>query len=130
MTMSSSVEMRLRRRPPSTTPAEAAEKLLEIEPDDAAAEERLATAVHWGYGTGWGLARGALGVVGIVGGAASAFQFAIVWGAGLVMLPNLKLTPPPQRWSAVELVIDGWHHLVYAAAAGYVYDWLAPADRE
>jgi hypothetical protein len=63
-------------------------------------------------------------MLGIVGVVASALHFAMVWGAGLVMLPSMKLTPPPQRWGAVELAIDGWHHVVYAAAAGLVYDWL------
>jgi hypothetical protein len=121
--------MRLRRREPSTTPAEAAEKVLEVEPEDAEAEEKLATAVHWGYGTGWGLARGTLGMVGIVGAPATVLHFAIVWGAALAMLPTMKLTPPPQKWGAVELAIDGWHHLTYAVVAGLVYDWLRRAGR-
>lgn len=49
--------MRLRHRPLSTTPAEAAEKVLDIEPEDARSEEKPATAVRCYYGTGWGLAR-------------------------------------------------------------------------
>jgi hypothetical protein len=51
----------------------------------------------------------------------------MVCGAALVMLPSTKLTRPPQRWGALELAIDGWHHLAYAVAAGLVYDWLQGA---
>lgn len=129
MTMSSSLEMRLRRRPPSMTPAKAAEKVLEVEPEDAAAEDRLATAVHWGYGTGWGLVRGGLGLIGIGGAMASTIHLTMVWGAALVMLPSLKVTPPPQRRGAAELAIDGWHHFVYAIASGLVYDALQRVAR-
>ena len=122
MTASSTLEARIRKRPASTTPAKAAEEMLDIEPKSKAAEERLSNAVHWGYGTGWGLNRSALDLIGIRGPLASALHFAAVWGVGLVMLPALRLTPPPQEWGREELAIDGWHHLVYAMAAGAAYD--------
>ena len=128
MTASSSLEMRLRRRPPSTVPAEAAEKVLDVEPETKRAEERVSAAVHWAYGTGWGLVRGALGFAGITGPLASLLHFAAVWGAALVTLPAMKLTPPPDEWGADELGIDAWHHLVYAGAAGLAYDLLDRAD--
>jgi hypothetical protein len=54
MTVSSTLEMKLRGRPSSSAPADAASKVLGVEPIDEAAEARFSTLVHWGYGTAWG----------------------------------------------------------------------------
>ena len=54
MTVSSTLEMKLRDRPASSAPAKAAEKVLGVEPVDEAAEARFSNLVHWGYGTAWG----------------------------------------------------------------------------
>src|SRR3982751_4432655 len=67
MTVSSTLEMKLRKRAPSSTPAKAAQKLLGVEPRDERAAQRLSNLVHFAYGTAWGLARALLGVVGIRG---------------------------------------------------------------
>jgi hypothetical protein len=129
MTASSMLEMRLRDRPSSTTPAKAAEKVLDIQAETEAAEERLATAVHWGYGTGWGAVRGLLDVVGARGPLASTLHFGAIWPAALVMLPALRVAKPPTEWGSEELAIDAWHHAVYAAATGLAYDLMARQDR-
>jgi hypothetical protein len=60
MTVSSTLEMKLSGRGASQTPAQAAEKVLEVEPEDEGAEGRFSNLVHWGYGTGWGGVRGFL----------------------------------------------------------------------
>lgn len=52
MTVSSTIEMKLSGREASTTPAQAAEKVLDVEPPDEEAEARFSNLVHWGYGTG------------------------------------------------------------------------------
>jgi hypothetical protein len=52
MTVSSTLEMKLSGRPASQTPAEAAEKVLQVEPVSEDAEARFSNLVHWGYGTG------------------------------------------------------------------------------
>ena len=52
MTVSSTLEMKLSGRGASQTPAEAAEKVLKVEPEDEGAEARFSNLVHWGYGTG------------------------------------------------------------------------------
>ncbi len=54
MTVSSTLEMKLSGRAASETPAQAAEKVLKVEPEDAQSEGQFSNLVHWGYGTGWG----------------------------------------------------------------------------
>ena len=124
MTVSSTVEMKLRGRKPSDTPARAVGKLLGIEPIGEAERRRFSNLVHWTYGTLWGLFRGLLAAFGLSGPPAAAAHLAAVWGTELVMLPTLEVTPPPAQWGATELAIDGWHHLVYAVATGLAYDLI------
>jgi hypothetical protein len=120
MTLSSTLEMRLRGRQPSTVPARAAAKVLGVEPRE---QERFATIVHWGYGTGWGAARGLIGALGIHGRAAAALFFALVWTAELATLPALDIgVPPVSRWGAEEVAVDALHHLVYAGTTSAVCD--------
>ncbi|HSH78506.1 MAG TPA: hypothetical protein VLA19_08245 [Herpetosiphonaceae bacterium] len=94
MTVSSTVEMKLRGRKVSTAPADAAGKVLGVQPTGEAEKQRFSTIVHWGYGTGWGAARGLIGAAGLDGVMAAATHFATVWGTALVMLPGLKVAPP------------------------------------
>jgi hypothetical protein len=122
MTVSSTLEMKLRGRPPSTTPAKAAERVLGIEARDQSGEARLGQVVHWQYGTGWGLLRALLGTVGVEGHlAAPALHFAAVWGASLMALPVIGVAPPVAQWSPEEIAIDVLHHLVYVTAADAAY---------
>jgi hypothetical protein len=129
MTVSSTLEMRARRRPPSLTPAKAVETVLEVEPKDEAAEQRLSNLAHWAYGTSWGAVRGLIDVLGVRGAAAAALHFAAVWGAAIVMLPSLRVAPPPAECGAEELAIDGFHHAVYAGATSAAYDVLGSMTR-
>src|SRR5436305_1146112 len=106
MTIASTIEMKLRKRPPSTAPADAAGKVLHIAPRDDAGKQRFSNLVHYAYGTGWGLGRAAIGaalcaattrgrkrsLLGPLG------FFAAVWGASLVMLPRLGVAKPFWRW--------------------------------
>ena len=65
MTVSSTLEAKLRGRSFSTAPAQAAARALGIETfDDGEAYARFSNLVHWGYGTGWGVARGLLRAIG------------------------------------------------------------------
>ena len=124
MTVSSTIEMKLRGRPPSSTPARAAAKILGIQPVDETAEARFSNLVHWGYGTAWGGARGLLAAAGLSEPAATAAHFGIVLGSEQVMLPALGVTPPVTEWGTKEVAIDALHHLVYAAATGMAYSML------
>lgn len=122
ITLSTMLEARLRRRPPSTAPAEVAEKVLDIEPRTDRAEARLANLVHWDYGTTWGAARGLLDAFGVRGVAGTIAHFGAVWGAALVALPKLGVATPVFRWKPGEIAIDAAHHAVYAAVTGAVFD--------
>lgn len=125
MTVSSTVEAKLRGRDASTTPADAARTVLGIEKFDSdAAEQRFSQLVHWGYGTAWGMARGVLRVIGLGPRAASLGHFALVYGGEQVLLPALDVTPPATQWGAEEVAIDLFHHVVYVTATALAFEWL------
>lgn len=99
MTVSSTIEAKLRGRGASSAPADAAAKVLGVKPDGEAGEQRFGIFVHWGYGTGW--------------------------GAEQVMLPALEVAPPLWETEPVEIGIDAFHHAVYAVGTGLAYALLA-----
>ena len=124
MTASSTIEAKLRGRGSSSTPGQAAAKVLGVEPVDEESEARFSNLVHWGYGTAWGGARGLLEAAGLSGPAATAAHFGAVWGSEQVMLPALDVTPPLTEWGAEEIASDTFHHLVYVTATGVAYTLL------
>lgn len=124
MTASSTIEMKLRGREGSSAPADAAAKVLGVEPEDDQAKERFSNLVHFGYGTGWGAVRGLIGYLGLSGPAAAAAHLGAVWGSELVMLPALDVAPPATKWGTKEVGIDWFHHAVYATATSVAYEWL------
>lgn len=123
MNLSSETEMHWRQRPPSTSPGRAVVRLLQLVggPDvTGRALAVLSSWVHYVYGIAWGLvlwvlmdpALGGLGVA-----AALPAFLGIVWGAEQVHLPLLGIAPPSWRWGVREVLIDLWHHAVYASGA-------------
>ena len=125
MTVSSTLEAKLRGRAFSSAPADAAAKVLGItEFESDAAKSRFSNLVHWGYGTGWGVARGVLRAFGLSPRAATAAHFASIWGGALVMLPALDVAPPVWRWGTEEVAIDVFHHLVYVGATAVAFELL------
>jgi hypothetical protein len=124
MTVSSTMEMKIRGRTGSSAPADAAGKLPGVRPAGEKESKRLSTLVHWAYGTGWGAARGILAALGMPAPTATAAHLALVWGTEQVMLPALQVAPPATRWGAKELAVDGWHHLVCAGVTGAAYELL------
>lgn len=124
MTLSSTMEMKLRGRPASSAPADAAAKVLGVEPKGEKEEARFSTLVHWGYGTSWGAARGLIGAAGLSGVRAEAAHFGVVWGTEQLTLPALGVAPPFWEWGAKEVAIDAFHHLVYASATSVAYALL------
>lgn len=124
MTISSTVEARLRHRQPSTTPARAAGRVLGVSPVDEDGERRFNVIVHWAYGTGWGAVRGLLAAVGLTPPVADLTHLAVVWGAEQVVVPATQageaVTHGPPREAAVDLA----HHVVYATTAGFAFRWL------
>jgi hypothetical protein len=125
MTLSNTIEMRVRNPQASNAPAEAAKKVLGIEEFQSdAAEERFSNPVHWGYGTAWGALRGLLGAAGLGPRSAGTAHLAAMWGSALVLLPTLDVAPPITMWGRREVAIDLWHHAVYMAATGLAYERL------
>ena len=126
MTVSSTIEARLRHRAASTAPARATAKALGIrEFDSDLAQARFNDLSHWGYGTGWGVVRGVLGAVGMRPARATAAHGAAVWGSAAVTLPALDVAPPFVFWGREEVAIDLFHHAVYAVATGLAYELVA-----
>jgi hypothetical protein len=125
MTLSSTLEAKLRGRPFSTAPAQAATKALGIETfDDGAAYARFSNLVHWAYGTGWGIARGMMRTVGLPARLATPAHFAALWGSALYTLPKYEVAPPVTEWAADDIAIDVFHHLVYVTAVAAAYELL------
>lgn len=121
MTVSSTIEAKLRDRGSSSAPADAAGKVLGVQPRDSDGEARFANVVHWSYGTSWGAVRGLIAAAGLRGTTATAVHFAAIWGGSLVMLPALDVAPPPWETGPKELGIDAFHHAVYAGATSVAY---------
>ncbi|MGI8693562.1 MAG: hypothetical protein ACR2JK_11810 [Geodermatophilaceae bacterium] len=124
MTVSSTVEAKLSQREPSTAPADAAAKVLGVEPVGDQEKARFSTLVHWGYGTGWGAPRGLLAAAGLPAPFATAAHLGLVWGSEVVMLPQLDVAPPLWEMAPKSIAIDLFHHFVYALATGLAYSFL------
>jgi hypothetical protein len=129
MTISSTLEARLRGRPASSSPARATAKVLGIkEFDSDLAQARFNDLSHWGYGTGWGVVRGLLAAIGMSPRAATLAHGAAIYGAGQVTLPVLEIAPPAIFWGRDEVAIDAFHHAVYATATGLAFELVAGRD--
>jgi hypothetical protein len=125
MTVSSTVEAKLRGRQASSAPARATAKMLGIKSfEDDIAAARFNDLSHWGYGTGWGVVRGLLAATGMSPRAATAAHGAAIYGAAQVTLPALEIAPPVVFWPKEEIAIDAFHHAVYAASSGFAYELL------
>jgi hypothetical protein len=124
MTVASTVEAKLSGRGASTAPAQAAGKAAGVVPRDDAGEKRFNTLAHWGYGTAWGVFRGALAVAGLRGSVASLLYFTAVLGAEQAVLPVLGVASPTPYYGLKAVGTDTLHHIVYAAVSGLAYDYL------
>lgn len=153
ITISQTIEMKITGRGMSSAPAKVGGKVLGVEPrgkaelekekakpdGDQAPEDlkkevesnkaRFAQLMHIGYGTGWGVARGALDLAGMEGLPASMMHFGAIWGTAQVMLPANDVAKPITEWPAKQIAVDALHHAVYACAAGAVYDAMSKAEK-
>ena len=125
MTVSSTLEARLRGRAPSSAPARATAKVLGIKEFDAdlaagALQRPLALGLRHRLGR---RARPA-GDGRAVPRAATAAHGAAIYGAAQVTLPALEVAPPSVFWGPEEVAIDAFHHAVYAAATGLAYELI------
>lgn len=153
ITISQMIEMQITKREMSDAPVTVAGKALGVEPrgqaelekekarseNDEAPEKveqkveanagKFAQLMHYSYGTGWGVFRGALDLAGVRGPLADLFHFGAVWGTAQVMLPAAADTPPITQWSPKQIAIDVLHHAVYACAAGLTYEAMRKAEQ-
>jgi hypothetical protein len=153
ITISQMIEMQITQRSNSNAPVTVGGKALGVEPrgkaeqekekalsdnDEApeevkekveANEQKFAQIMHFSYGTGWGVFRGALDLAGVHGPLADLFQFSAIWGAAQVMLPAAAGSPPITKWSPKTIAIDVMHHAVYACAVGLTYDAMRKAEK-
>lgn len=128
MTISSTLEMRLRGRPPSAAPARVAAKLLDVEPHNLTGG-RFPAIAHGVTGVGLGATRGLIDVAGLRGPAATLAFFAVAWSPDLVAVPAAGAAQPPWRWGVLETALSGLHHGVYAAAGDAAYRAVARDTR-
>lgn len=124
MTVASTIESKASSRGSSTAPAAAAGEVIGVQARDLQGIRRFNTLAHWGYGTMWGLFRGALDTAGLRGPVASLLHFAAVLGTEQAILPALGVSAPTPRYGAKATVTDSLHHAVYAATSGVTYDRL------
>lgn len=122
ITIAQMIDMKITGRAPSDAPAKAVNKVLNVKATSEEQKETFVQEVHWTYGTLWGVARGVLDLMGVKGAPACAAHWAVLWGAEMIMLPSLKVAPPLKEWGGKEIAKDGLMHVVYAVAAGTVYD--------
>ena len=125
ISLSQMLEMKLSKRAPSSAPADAAGKVVGVQPRDAKGKARFGNLVHWAYGTSWGLFRAALG-----GGRTDRFwaplaHLGAVQTAAMLMLPALHVAPPVTKWGGGEIGKEVMHHTVYAAATDAAYRALS-----
>ncbi len=128
MTVAQTLEMRRSGREASTTPADAAQRVLGIDDfEDEQAHERFSRLMHWGYGTGWGAVRGLLSAAGLGPATATAAHLAVVESTQWTLLPRLELAPPVTEWPVDQARSDLVFHSVYAVATGLAWRILEDA---
>lgn len=154
ITISQMIEMQITHRESSNAPVVVGGKALGVETRGKAAQEKekaqsgtdeaseevkekveanegkFAQIMHFSYGTGWGVFRGALDLAGLHGPLADLTHFGAIWGAAQVMLPAAAGSPPITKWAPKTIAIDVMHHAVYACAVGLTYDAMRKAEKK
>ncbi|MBI4496906.1 MAG: DUF1440 domain-containing protein [Chloroflexi bacterium] len=93
--------------------------------------QMLGTALHWMYGSFWGML---YGLVQTTLHLPAAFHGALlgmtVWGVGpLSLFPAMKLTPPPTEQTMTRTLLSGVAHLVYGWVTAYTFRLLSRDPR-
>lgn len=112
---------------PSSTPAEVAKRIVEGVLRREVPEERMSAlnqAMHWFYGSSWGL------LYGIAAGSsrtpapvlASGTALGLgVWSASRTQMAAMQIAPPPWQDPPSSLAMDVGFHLVYGLAGATVF---------
>jgi hypothetical protein len=125
MTVAQSAYFKAQGSEPSTTPAEVAKRILRgvfhrrIDEDKT---EALNNAMHWTYGTSWGIVYGLVQGTVRTRAARNGMLFgSLVWGASLIHLPAMKLAPPVWKYEPAQVASDLSFHLIYGEAVALAY---------
>lgn len=129
ITLSQMIEMKITKRESSDAPVKVASKVIDVQPTSEESKTKVNQEIHWAYGTALGVSRGLIGLTGLKGWKATLVHFGVVWTAAMVMLPSLDAGPSPKEEDPKTIAIDGFHHAVYAVAAGLTYDALDAGSR-
>lgn len=109
---------------PSTVPAEVGKRVIrgvlqrDVSEDST---DALNNAMHWLYGTSWGVLYG-LGARRATRGVSFGL---LVWGASLVELPAMQLSPPVWEMPPASIAPDLGFHLLYGVAVAGAHRALA-----
>lgn len=126
MTLSQIIEMKIRNRKASFTPAIGVSKIFGINFSALSQKNKIHfnNAVHWGYGTIWGLFMVIFYLTGFDNLMYMMISYYVVmWGHGLILLPALKVADPPWKWKRSDILLDAFHHAILAIVTvlAYVY---------
>lgn len=127
ITLSQYIERKITDKPVSFAPGDATAKALGIEASDRENWKKFSNEVHFTYGTLWGIVRGFISMAGMKGIPASALHFGAIYTAAINVEPDFEVAPPLNEWSTREIAVFAFHHLVYAAIAGAVFDAIDDA---
>jgi hypothetical protein len=113
---------------PSTTPAEVAKRIIRgvfHRRVDEQKTQALNNAMHWTYGTSWGVVYGlAQGTVHARAARHGLLFGSLVWGTSLIHLPAMKLAPPVWKYEPAQIASDLSFHLIYGEAVALAYGAL------
>lgn len=122
MTIAQRIEMKLTGRKASDIPVKALRELMDVTPVTEGKNIAVSNKVHFLYGIDIGMIRGLISLSGLKGLEAISVHFATIWCAELVVLPLLKVAPPVYKQKPKAILKDALFHLIYAVAAGIVFD--------
>lgn len=127
MTISQEIEIKIRKRPISYTPAIAVFNILRIdfEPVPIKMKGVLSYLVHFGYGTFWGFLPSLLYLFDVTKFSYLFITFfMVVWIQGLVVIPLLKIAGPPWTWGIKSIAIEIFHKFIYSFGTIYTFLFL------
>lgn len=122
ITLSQTIERKITGKPTSFAPGDAASKALDIEASKMETRKKFSDEVNWVYGTSWGAVRGMLSLFGLKGFPATAIHWTAIFYTAITIEPDFEVAPPINEWSKTDLAMFALHHVIYAAAAGFVFD--------
>jgi hypothetical protein len=127
MSVSTTVEMRLRGRPPSDARARALGRLPGVNARGKRRRRRLLVGGHLATSLTLGAACGVLELAGVRPRPAAAAVFGLALVPEVVVVPALGAVQPPWRWSRAEVALTLLHHGVYATVVNGAYRLLRVA---